>query len=390
LNGSASSDAVGSIVSYQWRQISGPSTSVLSNPNSVITIARTLVAGSYQFELKVTDDSTAVGRDTVVITVNTAPPAQRFVKVNVFGGVAPAGTGWNNWNVVNSLNSTAFAYADGGASTITAALSANTVVADNGAGYPTTMCPTEVGRTTSYSTLNRTLTISGLDNNKNYNIELYSSRIGGNPTKFTVGTTSITIPTSNNYTIAAVFINLTPSLGKIVVNVDVTITFAYINGFTLTENTIPTGRITSTNASDSLRQGSVSTHSDAMSNDCPDKVKPQVTSRNSDRKKILSENSQLHPGIIPAYHGSIESKTPVLISPNPFSDKLELQFANRVFGGLRISLVDENGRIIKTFLFKKEAEFFKKEILLQNLPPGIYFVQLQMQGWREVDKVIKM
>jgi hypothetical protein len=183
VNGSASSDAVGTITSYQWQQLNGPAISVINNPANAITIVRGLTAaGSYQFELTVTDDSSAVARDTVLITVNAAPPPQRFVRVNVFGGSNPAGTGWNNWNVQTGLTSSAFTYADGGTSTITAALSAHTNIGDNGTGYPTTMCPPEVGRHASYNTAaSRTLIISGLDNSKRYDFEAYPALVATRP-----------------------------------------------------------------------------------------------------------------------------------------------------------------------------------------------------------------
>jgi hypothetical protein len=239
LNGASSSDADGSIVGYQWKQVSGPSTSVISTPNSMTTTAGNLVLGTYQFQLLVTDDSSGIAKDTVRIIVNPIPPTitQKLIKVNVYGGTTPAGAGWNNWNTQSTLSSGGLLYSDGTASGVSAVLSAHTNTGDNGSGYPTTMCPPEVGRTASYSTVSRTLTISGLDNNKRYDLETYASRIGGNATRFSIGTTSITIQTDRNYSNKAVFNNITPSAGKIVLNIGVITTFGYINGFTLTENT---------------------------------------------------------------------------------------------------------------------------------------------------------
>jgi chitodextrinase len=69
LDGSLSSDSDGTIVSYSWAQISGPSTSTLTNPGSVVTAANNLVTGQYIFELTVTDNSGAVSKAQVKITV---------------------------------------------------------------------------------------------------------------------------------------------------------------------------------------------------------------------------------------------------------------------------------------------------------------------------------
>ena len=66
-------DADGTISSYAWTKISGPSGEIINNANSASAIANNLSEGVYQFELQVTDDKGAVGKDTVQITVNAAP-----------------------------------------------------------------------------------------------------------------------------------------------------------------------------------------------------------------------------------------------------------------------------------------------------------------------------
>ncbi|HEU4472670.1 MAG TPA: PKD domain-containing protein [Flavisolibacter sp.] len=240
LSGASSTDADGAIVAYAWRQVSGPSQSLLSASSSANTTAGNLVLGTYQFELLVTDDSTGVDKDTVQVIVNPIPPVvtKKFIRVNLFAGSNPAGAGWTNWNVQAGLNSPALTYSDGTASAVRASLSNHSGTGDNGAGYPTVMCPPEVGRAASYSTASRTLVITGLDNSKRYDLEAYASRIGGNPTKFTIGNSSVTINTDRNYVNKASFTNLTPSAGKITMNIDLTLTFNYLNGFVLTENTL--------------------------------------------------------------------------------------------------------------------------------------------------------
>src|SRR5206468_3572712 len=67
LSGSGT-DADGSIVSYQWTKISGPSAAI-ATPASAQTDVTGLVQGVYQFELKVTDNQGATGKDTVNVTV---------------------------------------------------------------------------------------------------------------------------------------------------------------------------------------------------------------------------------------------------------------------------------------------------------------------------------
>lgn len=62
-------DAGGSISSYLWTQQSGPSTAVLSGTGSTVLNASTLVAGTYIFRLKVTDNGGLSSTDDVVVTV---------------------------------------------------------------------------------------------------------------------------------------------------------------------------------------------------------------------------------------------------------------------------------------------------------------------------------
>jgi hypothetical protein len=71
LTGSGS-DSDGTVASYLWTKISGPSSFTLGNPSSATTTLTGLVQGSYVFRLTVTDNSGATGSDDVTITVNAA------------------------------------------------------------------------------------------------------------------------------------------------------------------------------------------------------------------------------------------------------------------------------------------------------------------------------
>ena len=71
INGSGI-DSDGTISSYLWAEISGPSSGTINNANSASATINNLSEGVYQFELIVTDDKGAVGKDTVQITVNAA------------------------------------------------------------------------------------------------------------------------------------------------------------------------------------------------------------------------------------------------------------------------------------------------------------------------------
>jgi hypothetical protein len=161
------------------------------------------------------------------------------VKANIYGGSnAYSDAQWNNWNTYSSLSSGNLKYSDGSSSPISATLSQQGSVSDNGSSYTTTMAPSQVDRYASYSTSNRTLTISGLDNSKTYNLEIYASRSGtsNNTTRFAVGSSTVDVKTDNNSSNKASFTSLVPSSGTITVNISKLNTYNYINGFMITEN----------------------------------------------------------------------------------------------------------------------------------------------------------
>lgn len=68
LNANESSDDI-KITQYQWRQISGPSTSLILNANDSLANATTLTLGIYVFEVTVIDENSNNATDRVKITV---------------------------------------------------------------------------------------------------------------------------------------------------------------------------------------------------------------------------------------------------------------------------------------------------------------------------------
>src|SRR6185295_5747036 len=74
LTGSGS-DSDGTISSYLWTKVSGPAAFSIVTANQPQTLVNNLVQGTYQFELKVTDNQGASKADTVFVTV-LPPPNQ--------------------------------------------------------------------------------------------------------------------------------------------------------------------------------------------------------------------------------------------------------------------------------------------------------------------------
>ena len=64
-------DADGTIASYTWNKISGPS-AIIANAGSASTLISGLLQGVYIFELKVTDNNGGINTDQVQVTVNAS------------------------------------------------------------------------------------------------------------------------------------------------------------------------------------------------------------------------------------------------------------------------------------------------------------------------------
>ncbi|MDQ3847050.1 MAG: hypothetical protein M3342_24005, partial [Bacteroidota bacterium] len=73
LDVSTSSDPDGKISAWQWTKVSGPVSFAIVNSSAAKTIVKGLAVGIYQFELKVTDAGGLFSKDTLKITVNSAP-----------------------------------------------------------------------------------------------------------------------------------------------------------------------------------------------------------------------------------------------------------------------------------------------------------------------------
>ncbi|HEX5154188.1 MAG TPA: PKD domain-containing protein [Parafilimonas sp.] len=82
ITGTAS-DIDGTITSYVWTKISGPSQFAIESPTMAETVIRNFVAGIYKFELKVTDNIGATAKDTVAITVLPAPNKPPVVNAGI-------------------------------------------------------------------------------------------------------------------------------------------------------------------------------------------------------------------------------------------------------------------------------------------------------------------
>lgn len=347
LSGNAT-DPDGTVATYEWTKISGPSSFTIVSPSSSATTITGLLAGVYVFRLSVKDNDSLSAYDEVQITVNAAP-ANYPVQVNIYGGTNPYGNAqWNDWNIgsgtVTNVTSSSFNYSDGSGSGITATLSFSQAVADNGASYGGTMCPPEVLRYTSYASNNRTLTLNNLDGSATYDLELYASRSSvGNSTIFTINGVSDTVVTDNNKTIPINFTSISPDVNdKIVVSIARVngSTFQYINGFKLSKN----------------ESG----------------LQSMFTSVAAGIVEVAPKNVRLQ------------------VSPTITKGSVRIIFTSAQTGKVSVNIFDRTGRLVQVGSVIKGNVQLQHYLDVSGLSSGLYYVSVQEQnGNRTTGKFVK-
>lgn len=92
VSGSGSFDIDGTIQGWLWTRISGPNVPTIVSPNGMNTNLTGLIAGTYVYQLQVTDNQGATGTDQISIVVNPSPgnPMVRR-KAIMINGYIPVG-----------------------------------------------------------------------------------------------------------------------------------------------------------------------------------------------------------------------------------------------------------------------------------------------------------
>jgi len=246
ITGSASSNG-GTISSYQWSKINGPSTFTINNSKTKTVSLSGLVAGVYTFRLTATDGLGQTGSDDVKVTVNSENQnSNRIVKINFTDGSLLGGAGWNNTaghpNTGDQYSGLADQY--GNSTTISLILSDWTNGGSNNAGQSTGnnsgVYNDNILKSTYWTYTNpESFIIKGLDDNKKYDLTFLGSRNANDnrTTKYTVGSQTATLNAASNTENTVTIDNLSASNGIIEVQVSrgTGSTYGYINALVLTE-----------------------------------------------------------------------------------------------------------------------------------------------------------
>jgi len=355
LTGSGT-DADGTVASYQWSKVSGPALFAITSPTQSQTTINNLVEGIYVFELKITDNLTASGKDSIKVIVNAAvSTANKYIKVNLYGGVNPYNNiEWNNWNSNASLSSTVFNYSDGTTSPVSAKLNYGLTVVDNLTGYGGVMAPAEVLRYASYSTKKRILTITGLSTSKAYSLELYASMNANQAYQeiFKINQIPVTVVPFNNLTNTARFVNIVPnSQGQIIISISSSLWgYNYLNGFMITDS----------NNVSPLSAGRLNT-------------------QETQEEEVIEKNKSFE-----------VNEASLKIFPNPVKDNFILEINNSQRGKMSVQMIDQAGAIRHTFSFNKDQQTNRLNLSTADLSNGVYFIRVQIGNWNETRKIIKL
>lgn len=442
LDGTASTDADGSIVTYSWTKIAGPAQYTIANAGNATTSVNNLVAGTYEFRLVVTDDDGATDDDTVVIHVSPAPPPQNQmpianagndqsitlptsgVMLNGSGSHDPDGTiaaySWTKiagpaqYNLGNSNNVNASV-----TNLVAGTYSFKLVVTDNDgatdddtimiqvAPAPNQLPVANAGNDTTVVTSNPRATLNGAASyDPDGNIVSYAwNRVSG-PTGITI--VNATLPTSEAILMSPgdyVF-ELTVTDNNGATSTDrVTVTVIagsnqppIANAGRDTVIVVPASSVWLNGLSSRDPDGTLSTY-----------VWRQISGPSRASFEFVTVPVTAVRGLIPGdyqfeltvtdNHGLIDKDTVnvsvvnnfryeevLLIYPNPVQTTARIRCISDSTGEITIRVLDAKGRFIKQVHGFKGQSWFEQAIMLGDLRPGLYYLEAIIGGKKRMIK----
>ncbi len=352
LNGTATGNNGATIVSTTWSETSGTAAAITS-PSALSTAVTGLAAGVYVFQLKATDNNGMSNSSTVTITVSSSTTSTaKSIQVNIYGGVNPYNnTAWNNWNVTSATagpaTSPAFTFTDGTTSPVTATLSVDQGVADNGTSYGGTITDPQVLRYASYNSYRRTLTLNNIPAGSLASLEIYGSRANtGNTSIYTINGVSQSLVTDYNLTQSVIFSNVTVTSGQVQVTIDKVSSFNYINGF----------RLSYTPSGTSVTGGITESMSTA-------EATPELLTAMTDKLEVF---------------------------PNPFETAINLRWVNEYTGNASVVIYSLDGRLISSKQIVKSQPEYDDQINIAARSSGMYLLKIILpNGKSYTEKVVK-
>jgi Secretion system C-terminal sorting domain len=111
------------------------------------------------------------------------------------------------------------------------------------------------------------------------------------------------------------------------------------------------------------------------------------TFKSQDGSLILTHGFQQQL-IITTVEENLEVLVKIKIFPNPASDVVNIQFESPVDGEVVLTIYDSQGKLVKRDMI--ESTMVEKQINLQDIPAGIYYLKLTKGKLVNVYKVVKL
>jgi hypothetical protein len=360
LDGSGSYDPNGSISSYQWSQVSGPNSATFGSATAKSTAVSGLVAGTYSFQLAVTDNLGSTGTTTVSVVVNAA----------VGNNKPPIANAGNDFTTQYKD----YAYLSGGASydpdgsiatwawTQVSGPNTATILGGN------TMFPTVQNLIGGTYTFKLTVTDNlGASASANVNVTLGSN---GKPPVANAGND---FSTTNNYAYLSGGASYDPD-GSITgwawsqVSGPNTATILAANGmFPTVQNLISgsyTFRVTVTDNSGLSASDDVVLTVGAKVAGVAGSLSTMALSTDVNAGSTKVNDLSKEPGIF----------------PNPATNQITVTFTNDFVGNYKFVVLDVKGKIVTQYNYSKQAGQVQQQVDISKLPAGMYYLETIYEG----------
>jgi hypothetical protein len=111
------------------------------------------------------------------------------------------------------------------------------------------------------------------------------------------------------------------------------------------------------------------------------------TFKSADNTLILTHGFQQQL-IITTVEENLENLVTVTVYPNPASDNVNIRFEEAIDDEVNLMLINSQGKPVKSLII--EATTIEKQINLQDLPAGVYYLKLIKGKLSNVYRVVKL
>jgi predicted esterase len=355
LSGGASYDPDGSIATWAWSQVSGPSTATMLAGNTMFPTVKDLMGGVYVFQLTVTDNQGATASSTVSLTVGTNKPPVASAGGN-FNVQLPQGTVTLDGSLSYDPDGTITTYAW----TKVSGPTGGTMATPAG---KTTQLTGLIAGTYVYQ-----LTVTdngGLSATAQVTVTVLAAITNNKPPYCNAGNN---FTSSNNYVYLSGGASYDPD-GKIV-------------NWAWTEVSGPnTASVLGANTMFPTVQGLIAgtyvfnlVVTDDMGATASSQVSFTISSTVSGAAVAPTAN------VVGADSKALTTSSSITLSPNPAQSYLNLVVNNDATGKMKVTILDATGKPAKTIEYSKGQYDFRQQIDVTNLTQGVYFMQILVDG----------